>query len=209
MAALHSRCGHISSFFFSSPNLNGCRLDVYHTSTHDVVLVRSEMCCTRLAENTGRKNWPSAHHRTTLSGYICATKPCIDSQKKNSNISSTCPQNMLNFGLLTAETGWRVWGTPANFNWVRVLASLLQRRRSTKVHQTLHDIWLSAGLLYYMYTCPLTEFCQVQNSLCIQVLRFPVLAALAYCTALEQWASAKLCGMVQGTELWNCRQCRA
>jgi len=31
-----------SSFFFlfSSPNLSGRRLDVYHTSTHDVVLVR-------------------------------------------------------------------------------------------------------------------------------------------------------------------------
>ena len=28
------------SFFFSSPNLSGRRLDVYHTSTHDVVLVR-------------------------------------------------------------------------------------------------------------------------------------------------------------------------
>jgi len=32
----------------------------------------SEMCCTRLAENTGRKiteKLPSAHYRTTLSGY--------------------------------------------------------------------------------------------------------------------------------------------
>ena len=27
-------------FFFSSPNLSGRRLDVYHTSTHGVVLVR-------------------------------------------------------------------------------------------------------------------------------------------------------------------------
>jgi len=27
------------SFFFSSPNLSGCRLDVYHTSTHGVALV--------------------------------------------------------------------------------------------------------------------------------------------------------------------------
>jgi len=26
-----------------------------------------------------------------------------------------------------------------------------------------------------------------------------------YCTALEQWASAKLCGMVQGMKLWNFR----
>jgi len=29
-----------SSFFFSSPNLSGHRLDVYHTSTHGVALVR-------------------------------------------------------------------------------------------------------------------------------------------------------------------------
>jgi len=29
-----------SSSFFSSPNLSGRRLDVYHTSTHGVALVR-------------------------------------------------------------------------------------------------------------------------------------------------------------------------
>jgi len=29
-----------SSFFFSSPNLSGRGLDVYHTSTHGVALVR-------------------------------------------------------------------------------------------------------------------------------------------------------------------------
>ena len=47
MAALRSRCGHyifvlfLSFFlFFSSPNLSGRRMDVYHTSTHDVVLVQ-------------------------------------------------------------------------------------------------------------------------------------------------------------------------
>jgi len=49
MAALRSRCGHyifalwflLSSFFFlSSPNLSGRRVDVYHTSTHDVALVQ-------------------------------------------------------------------------------------------------------------------------------------------------------------------------
>jgi len=48
MAALRCRCGHyifvlwfLSFFFFySSPNLSGCRLDVYHTSTHGVALVR-------------------------------------------------------------------------------------------------------------------------------------------------------------------------
>ena len=34
-------CGfYLSSSFFSSPNLSGRRLDVYHTSTHGVALVR-------------------------------------------------------------------------------------------------------------------------------------------------------------------------
>jgi len=32
---------------------------------------------------------------------------------------------MVNFGLLTAEIRWRVWGTPADFNGFRVLAALL------------------------------------------------------------------------------------
>ena len=46
--------------------------------------------------------------------------------------------------------------------------------------------------------CPLTKYCQVQTSLwvCIQVLP-------RYCTALDQWASAELCGMVRGMELRN------
>ena len=43
---------------------------------------RSEMCCTRLAENTGRKKSPSGHHRTALSGYIFATKARIENRKK-------------------------------------------------------------------------------------------------------------------------------
>jgi len=43
----------------------------------------------------------------------------------NSNTSSTCPDNMVNFGLPTVEIRWRVWGTPTNFNEFRVLAALL------------------------------------------------------------------------------------
>jgi len=42
----------------------------------------SETCCKRIAENTGRKKSPSGHHRTTLSGYIFATKARIDNRKK-------------------------------------------------------------------------------------------------------------------------------
>jgi len=49
MAVLSNRAGHYiftlwfllsSFFFFFSPNLSCCRLDVYHTSTHGVALVQ-------------------------------------------------------------------------------------------------------------------------------------------------------------------------
>jgi len=86
----------------------------------------------------------------------------------NGNISSICPHNMVNIGLLTAETCWRVWGTTANFNGFRVLASLLHRRLSTEVNQTLH-VWPSPGLVYYICayafdgTCPVTKLCQLQE----------------------------------------------
>jgi len=87
----------------------------------------SETRCTRLGGNTWRKESPFWDHRTNLSGYIFGTKACIDNRKKvlNSNTSSICPDNVVNFGLLTAEICWRVWGTPANFNGFRVLAALV------------------------------------------------------------------------------------
>jgi len=68
---------------------------------------------------------------------------------------------MVNFGLLTAEICWRVWGIPANFNRFRALASLLQRRHLTEVNKTLQDVWSAPGLPHYIHfwgSCPLTEF---------------------------------------------------
>jgi len=118
----------------------------------------SEMCYTRLAENT------------TLSGYIFANKARIDNRKNllNSNIFPTCSHNMVNFGQLAAEIGSLVCSTPANFNGFCVLTSLLHRRRSTETNQTLHNVWPSPGLVHCMYifggSCPVTEFCQMQNN---------------------------------------------
>jgi len=65
----------------------------------------------RLAENTGCKKSPSGHHRTTLSGYIFATKARID-----------------RFVTL---------GHPANFNGFRVLAALLHGTPVLGVSQIL------------------------------------------------------------------------
>jgi len=97
----------------------------------------------------------------------------------NSNTSSTHLHNTANFGPLTAEIGSGVWGTPANFNWFRVLASLLQRRRSPEASHTLHDVWPSPGLVRYIH---FRGSCQMQNSLCVQVLPSPILAALLHGT---------------------------
>jgi len=82
---------------------------------------------------------PSGHHPTTLSGYIFATKACIDNRKKNllsSNISSTCPHNMVKFGPLAAEIVSLVSGNPGYFNGFRVLAALLHGTLVVGVSQT-------------------------------------------------------------------------
>ena len=145
---------HISSsiFFFlaeSQPSQIGCLpyLDTCGPSAN--VECRSEKCCTphwKCSTQKPAKKSPSGYHRTTLSVHIFATMARIDNRKKSllsSNISSTCPHNMVNFGPLAAEIDPVVWGTPANFNGFRVLAALL------------------------------------------------------HCTVLQQWASAKLCGVEQ------------
>jgi len=60
--------------------------------------------------------------------------------KKNllsSNISSTWPHNMVNFGPLAADIFSLVWGTPANFSGFRVSAALLYCTPVVGVSQTL------------------------------------------------------------------------
>ena len=80
------------------------------------------------------KNSPSGHHRTTLLGYIFATKACIDNRKKillNISTSSTGSHNMVNFGPLTDEILSRVWGTPSKFQLVSPLGSVTARHSSS------------------------------------------------------------------------------
>jgi len=118
---------------------------------------------------------------------------------------------MENFGLLTAEICWLVWGTSANFNLFCVLPSLLHRRRSPEANQTVRDVWPSPGLVHYRYifgsSCPLTEFCSVQNSLYVQILSSPVLAALLRGMPAAG-VSQTLRRGIQGMELRNFRRGR-
>jgi len=96
------------------------------------------MCCTRLAENTGRKN---RHFGTIAQLYRAVSSQLrhvstIGKNLWNINIFSTCPHNMVNFGLLMAEICWRVWGTPANFNGFRFLTALLHSILVVSIIQT-------------------------------------------------------------------------
>ena len=56
-----------------------------------------------------------------------------------------CPHNMVNFSQLKAEIGWRVCGTPANFNRFGVLVSLFNGGQSN-FGRRLTVSW--AGTLY-------------------------------------------------------------
>jgi len=77
------------------------------------------------------KNSKSGHHRTNLSGYIFATKACIDNRKNllNSNTSPTCPH-----GELRPTNGWDLFGSfghPSKFQRVSRLGSVTARHSSS------------------------------------------------------------------------------
>ena len=155
------------------------------------------MCCTRLAENTGRKNSQSAHHRTTLSGYISTTKPFIDNRKNllNSSISSACTHDTVNFGPLTAEIGWRVWPhqqiSTGFVSWLCYCSDNCAR--------CLAISW--AGTLYIHFQGRLPPNVILPGA---KFTLYPSLGILLYwqryCTTLEQWASAKFCSMVSARD---------
>jgi len=129
MVALCNRADHyifnlfLSSFFFSSPNLSSRRLEVYHNSAHGVALARIYNAGLKCAASGSLQIQDAKNCHLGTIAQLCRA---ISSQLRHvstigkillsSNTSSTCPDNMVNFGLLTGEICWRVWGTPTNFN---------------------------------------------------------------------------------------------
>jgi len=100
------------------------------------------MCCTRLAANAGPKKVAKNRHLGTIPQLCRAISSqlrhvsTIGKKLLSSNISSTCPHNMVNVGPLAAEIISLVWGTPGNFNGFRVLAALLYSTLVVGVSQT-------------------------------------------------------------------------
>jgi len=68
---------------------------------------------------------------------LCRAISTTGKKLLNSNISPTCPHNMVNFGTLAGDIGSVVWGTPANFNGFRLLAALLHGTLVVGISQTL------------------------------------------------------------------------
>ena len=135
------------------------------------------MCCARLAGNAGPKKSPKSRHLGTIVQICRAVSSqirhvsTIGKNLLSSNISSTCPHNMVNFGPLAAEICWRVWDTPANFNGFRVLAALLYGILVVVVSQTLRcwtqglqfsnnaDIWQTLKVL----NCSISQISQIHR----------------------------------------------
>ena len=102
------------SSFFSSPNLSGRRLDVYHTLTHGVALVRILNAGLKCAAGGWLKirdakkspkiaTWAPSHNFVGLYLRNYGTYRQLEKNLLSSHISSTCPHNMVNFGPLAAE----------------------------------------------------------------------------------------------------------
>jgi len=95
---------------------------------------RSETCCTRLAENTGREKVAKNRHLGTIAQL------CLDVSSQLRHVSTIgkklvkqqyVPQmSPTNFGPLAAEIGLPVWGTP--FQRLSSLGSVTARQSSTE-----------------------------------------------------------------------------
>ena len=142
-------------------------MDVCHTCTHGVALVRIKDAGLKRAARGSREIHDTKIRHLCAIAHLCRA---ISSQLRHvstigtknlliCNISSRCFHDMVNFGPLAAEICWRVCGTPANFNGFRVLASLLQAAATSlngnepNFTRCLAASW--TGTLYIVHTpCP-------------------------------------------------------
>jgi len=142
------------SFFSPSPNLSRRRLDVYDTSRvfntwcgpSANLECRSETCCTRLAENAGRKKSPKIRHLGTIAQLCRAISSQIrhiSTIEKKLVKQQYLPHMSVQYGELRPTSGWVLLanlGHPCKFQWVSRLgrlAALLHGTRAVGASQTL------------------------------------------------------------------------
>ena len=149
---------------------------------------------------------PSEHHHIRVSDYIFATKACIDNRKK-----LVKKQYLLHmssqYGELWPTNCWDRFGSlghPSKFQRVSHLGFVTV---STSVNgdepnfaRYLAISWASKLYIHFWGLLSPKEFCQVQDSLCVQHLHSPVLATLMHRGTLAVGMSQTL-RWVQGMEL--------
>jgi len=205
MAALRSRCGHyifalwflLSIFFFFLPYSQslqvGC-LPCFYTwrGLSANLWCRFETCRTRLAEKDRTQKSPKIRHLCTIAEICWA----ISSQRRHiSTIGKKIvkqqylPHMSSQYGELQPTSGWDRFGClghPSKFQRVSrlgfVTASTSLNGSQPNVAQCLAVCWAGTLYIHFGGPCPLTEFCELQKSLCVQVLRSPILAALLHGT---------------------------
>jgi len=163
------------------------------------------MCCTRLAENTGRKN-DSKNRRLLTIAQLCRA---ISSQLRHvSTIGKKLVKQQYLLHMFSQYGGWDLLaslGHPNKFQQVSRLGFVTAATPLTGGQPNFARC-LAVSWLHYIYifegSCHLTEFCPVQNSSYVQVLCSRILAALIH------GIPAKLCGVLQGMELPNFRRGR-
>jgi len=130
-------CGFFFYLSFSSPNLSRHRLDVCHTSTHGVAVVRIYAGLKRPARGSLKiqdaKKSPKIRHLGTIA-QLCrlissqlSQVSTVGKKLLNSNTFPTCPYNMVNFGPLAAEICSLV--STCFASWQRYCMALYSSRR--------------------------------------------------------------------------------
>jgi len=153
MTALRSRCGHyifvlfLSFFLLLFPHVISAIADwMCSILPHMVWPYSANLECRSEIFVLHAARWKYRTQKNRQKITITQICRAVSSQlrhvstirkKLNSNTSSICAQNMVNFGPLTAEIGSGVWGTPANFNGFCLLAALLHSTLVVGFSQTL------------------------------------------------------------------------
>jgi len=186
--------GTQASFFlaYSQQSDIGC-LPYFHTwcGLGANLECMSEMRCTRLAEIQDAKITQKYRHLRTIT-QLCRA---ISSQLRH---ESTIGKKLVKQQYLLHRSsqyelwptnGWDLLGSlghPNKFKWVSrlgfVTAPTSLNGGQPNFSQCLAISWAGTLYIHFWSSCPLMQFCQLQNSLRLQVLCSPILIALLHGT---------------------------
>jgi len=199
-AIIFCSCGFyllLSSFFLAYSQ----RLHSGHTwcGLSSNLECMSEMCCTRLAEIQDAKI-TQIRHLCTMA-QLCRARPIASKpqlrhastvgRKRIKRIKQQYLIHMSSqYGERRPTNCWNLlvsldFGAPQQiltgfWSWLRYCTDVGQRRSTILLYTTFGRLLGWYTIIHFGAPAHATEFCHVQNSFCVQVLRSPILAALLH-----------------------------